>query len=304
MTQSPASSNHSAAPKLLQWGRAHLTDQPVVWASTSDWNGLSLTSMRETDGEVVLPKMEQNALVQSVEGSKRHFASFASRSFSSAVRPGEIAAIPRGASIYSSWQNHGKLQTFHLVEFSPRLFEIHTPEIASEALLRGHLMPEGFAERPAIARLIALLVRETDIEHRRGRLFAETVARLLALEIANGFWTLLPDNLNAVPIGDSRIRRAIDFIEAHFTEDLSIQDIAAAAALSPSQLTVAFRRLLGKSPYSYVITRRLDQAIALLRQTELSIAHVALEAGFCDQAHLTRLCRARLGKTPRQIRQG
>lgn len=61
---------------------------------------------------------------------------------------------------------------------------------------------------------------------------------------------------------------------------------------------------MGKSPDAYVMDRRLDRAKHLLLQTGLPIVKVALEAGVCDQAHLTRLCRARLGKTPRQFRQG
>jgi AraC family transcriptional regulator len=56
------------------------------------------------------------------------------------------------------------------------------------------------------------------------------------------------------------------------------------------------------TPYSYVINRRLRQAVHLLRSTDTPIAQVALDAGFADQQHLTRMVRARLRKTPKQVR--
>lgn len=294
----------SKAPRLLTWGRAHLVDQPIVSAVATEWSGLRLTTMKETDGDIVVPPLERDMIILTVEGSRRHFAAFDRTEYSGEIKPGWIATAPRGMPFRSQWSNHGPLQTFHVVEFLPSLFQTHLPELAEDALVQGHLIPTCFAARPSVAGLVTLLSLESDADHRRGRLFAETAVRLLALEIISDLWTRKPGNLNVRPIADLRIRRAVDFIEAHFTEDLSIQDIAEAAHLSPSQLTVSFRKFLGESPYAYVIRRRLDRAMGLLRQTDLPIAQVALEAGFCDQAHLTRLCRGRLGKTPRQIRQG
>lgn len=284
------------------WGQ--LTDQPVVSGKVIEWTGLRLSSLRETDGDVVMPALERDTVVLTVEGFRRHVVEFAQQKHDSPIRPGDVASIPRGAGLASCWQNHEKLQTFHVVELTPEVFTTYTPEIATVAVLRGHLIPQGFSEKPGLAHMIQLLSREHDVERRRGKLFADTLIRLLAIEIAGRMWTEAPDNVNANPFADQRVKRAIDFIEAHFNNDVSILDISVAAGLSPSQLTAAFQRTLGQSPYSFVISRRLQRATELLRESELTIAHVALEVGFSDQAHLTRLCRARLGKTPRQIRLG
>lgn len=292
------------SPHVGRSGWADLTDQPIVSAEALEWKGLRLTTARETDGDVVVPGVERDMLVMTLEGTRRHYARFDSREYLGPSRPGEVALLPRGVRLESQWQNEGELQTFHLVELTPELFHTYAPEIATERMLAGHLVPDGFADRPNLANLIRLLSREHDPEQRRGTLFAQTLIRLLAIEVAGVAWTWAPDNVNATPVGDRRVKRAIDFIEAYFSTDVSITDIASAAGISPSQLTTAFQRSLGQSPYAYVISRRLQRATELLRQTDLSIAHVALETGFCDQAHLTRLCRARLGKTPRQIRQG
>jgi AraC family transcriptional regulator len=98
------------------------------------------------------------------------------------------------------------------------------------------------------------------------------------------------------------VNRALDFIEANFAEDLSLVSIAAAAGLSQTHLTGMFRRETGMTPYSYVIGRRLRHAVHLLRSSDMPIAQVALEAGFADQQHLTRMVRARLRRTPKEVR--
>lgn len=290
-------------PAVLQWRPEHLTDQPEVWTRSEELPGISVTVMSKSDGDIRLTPVEDNMLVLSVEGCRRHFAAFDALQDTAPVRPRQVASIPKGTHVAAHWQNHGPLQTFQIIEFSNDIFAAYMPEVANDAFARGQLVCRGFSDLPVIANLIGLLARENDQTQRRGRLYAETVARLLTIEIATELWTLPPAETAEPALGDRRVQRAIDFIEAHFTTDLSIRDIATAAGISPSQLTTAFQRALGQSPYAYVISRRLERATELLRQSDLSIAHVALEAGFCDQAHLTRLCRARLGKTPRQIRQ-
>jgi transcriptional regulator GlxA family with amidase domain len=101
----------------------------------------------------------------------------------------------------------------------------------------------------------------------------------------------------------ARVRRAIEYVAAHLAEDIGMAGIAEAAGLSPSALSVVFRKATGLSPYSWLIERRLDRATDLLARSRLPLAEVAVMAGFFDQAHMTRSFRARRGTTPGRIRQ-
>ena len=62
------------------------------------------------------------------------------------------------------------------------------------------------------------------------------------------------------------------------------------------------RRTLNTSAYAYVVARRIARARQLLRLGEMSLKAIAAATGFSDQAHMTRLFRARLGITPGQYR--
>jgi len=120
--------------------------------------------------------------------------------------------------------------------------------------------------------------------------------------VSSSAWSAQARSLATGARPDPRIDRALEFIEAFFTRDISGLDIAVAAGQSPTQLYLAFKNTLGSTPHSWVIDRRIALATQLLRASQLPIATIALEAGFTDHAHLTCTCRARLGKSPGQIR--
>ena len=73
--------------------------------------------------------------------------------------------------------------------------------------------------------------------------------------------------------------RAKDLADARYFEPLGVDDLAAAAGLSRAHFSREFRRAFGESPHSYLLTRRLERAAALLRTTDRSVADVCLSVG-------------------------
>lgn len=98
-----------------------------------------------------------------------------------------------------------------------------------------------------------------------------------------------------------KLERAADFIREHCTELLSLEDICAAAQLSPSYLIRAFKQHYGMTPHAFLVNQRIQFARERLRGGQL-IADVALEAGFADQAHFQRAFKQHLAATPGQYR--
>jgi len=98
-----------------------------------------------------------------------------------------------------------------------------------------------------------------------------------------------------------KLERAADFIRQHCTELLSLDDICAAAELSPSYLIRAFKQHFGMTPHAFLVNQRIQFARECLRRGQL-IADVALEAGFADQAHFQRAFKQHLAATPGQYR--
>ena len=98
-----------------------------------------------------------------------------------------------------------------------------------------------------------------------------------------------------------KLERAAEYIRDNFTQLLKLEDICAAAQLSPSYLIRAFKQHYGMTPHAFVLNQRIQFARERLRRGKL-IADVALEAGFADQAHFQRVFKQHLAATPGQYR--
>lgn len=93
------------------------------------------------------------------------------------------------------------------------------------------------------------------------------------------------------------VERARHFLDSEKTRVVRSAELEAVTGLSRYELARQFRRMCGTSPYRYLLMRRLDVARDQLARRR-SLVEVALEAGFSDQAHFTRMFKAAFGLTP------
>ena len=73
--------------------------------------------------------------------------------------------------------------------------------------------------------------------------------------------------------------RAKDLADARYFDTLDVDDLAAAAGLSRAHFSREFRRAFGESPHAYLLTRRLERAAALLRNTDRSVTEICFSVG-------------------------
>ena len=84
--------------------------------------------------------------------------------------------------------------------------------------------------------------------------------------------------LNVVPPA-RHLLRAKDVIDARYREPLDVPTLARAARLSPAHFSREFRKAFGETPHQYLLTRRLERAAALLRNTDRSISEICFDVG-------------------------
>ena len=77
----------------------------------------------------------------------------------------------------------------------------------------------------------------------------------------------------------ARLRRVRDRIDREYAQPLDVEALARGAHMSAGHLSREFRRAFGESPYSYLMTRRVERAMALLRRGDLSVTDVCFEVG-------------------------
>src|SRR5690348_4960879 len=77
----------------------------------------------------------------------------------------------------------------------------------------------------------------------------------------------------------ARLRRVRDRIDREYAQPLDVEALARGAHMSAGHLSREFRAAYGESPYSYLMTRRIERAMALLRGTDLSVTEVCFAVG-------------------------
>jgi AraC-like DNA-binding protein len=110
------------------------------------------------------------------------------------------------------------------------------------------------------------------------------------------------DHAAAAPGSYQRLTRAIDFVLQNFRDPITVQELAARANLSVSQLRREFVRLFDLTPGEYILRVRLLMARQRLEQTTDPVGNIAHECGFYDQSHFNRAFRAALGLRPLEYR--
>jgi AraC-like DNA-binding protein len=75
------------------------------------------------------------------------------------------------------------------------------------------------------------------------------------------------------------LRRVRDRMDRDYAEPLDVEALARDAHMSPGHFSRAFRRAYGESPYSYLMTRRIERAMALLRRGDMSVTDVCFAVG-------------------------
>jgi AraC-like DNA-binding protein len=96
--------------------------------------------------------------------------------------------------------------------------------------------------------------------------------------------------------------RARDLADSRYFEALDVDDLAAAAGLSRAHFSREFRRTFGLSPHAYLLTRRLERAAALLRNTDRTVAEICLDVGLTSVGSFTTSFKRAHGMTPTAYR--
>jgi AraC family transcriptional regulator len=108
--------------------------------------------------------------------------------------------------------------------------------------------------------------------------------------------------LSRVGLVDRRIRRAVEMMHAHMDRELTIEELASAAYLSPFHFARLFKKLAGASPHAYLANLRVHRAQQLLAETDLSISELSARVGYSSPSHFSKAFRQATGLTPRAFR--
>jgi transcriptional regulator GlxA family with amidase domain len=211
--------------------------------------------------------------------------------------------VPAGVPLWTNFTSSHSFSHLDLHLHKDRLLRFLSPSVGTSVArtaLRRHVEVQDVA---AIETLASLLVDEVS---------NPTKHAVYAESLAGGIVTALLD----IPEHDSekangrltqaQMNKLISRVNARSDCRLTVAEMAATVGLSESWFSHVFKQTTGKTPLQWQLEKRIALAQKLLLESDLSVAGIAAQLGFSDQAHLTKAFRQIAGETPaiwRRMRQ-
>lgn len=271
-----------------------LAGRPRLSSADSPWKGIVLE--RHTVGSVEVPEHSHGSLCMHLQlrGDVAMEWWCGGRNAVEQPRAGSLILLPEGTRDRLRWQGESERL---IVSVAPALMQRAAVDsglpTAPEMAMRWHLQDDG------LRGLLTEMGREAEAGWPAGSLYGE----LLGLSLAQ--WLLRRYSLGALPIRNvrggmplPRMRRVLEFVEAHLHEDLHLDGLAAEAGLSAFHFARMFRDSTGVTPHQYVLERRVARAQTLLSLGRLTVGEVAAESGFSSATNFIRSFRQRVGVSP------
>lgn len=145
--------------------------------------------------------------------------------------------------------------------------------------------------------LTALILR-----FRNEQFVSETECSMLLYQMV---FHLFPNTYNGriASITEPALNGVIQYIHGHLSEQISLQDLADMAHLSPYYFSRIFKKHLGSSPYDYLMKTRINRAKHLLMDTDMSVREIADACGFNSASRFSHAFTQRVGIAPSEFRE-
>jgi AraC family transcriptional regulator len=273
---------------------------PTVQSPTTGWDGVSVAGFQYPGSDVAVPAISDYLVVAYRRGVTDMHRRFDSGWTHADLVPGDVSLLTRAAESHWRWSNpievvHVYLSVAAIESVCTQVFERDIADIELRDLLK--------ANDPAVYQATIMLATEAASGELGSRLLVESLSTQLIVRLLRSHaHTTFRDQPLLGALNYLQLRMVRDYVDAHIGQNMSLPDLAGLVSLSPYHFARQFKSAQGCSPHEYVLQQRVEHAQRLLWRTRLPIRDIAIDTGFYDQAHMTRVFTRRLGITPRQYR--
>lgn len=211
----------------------------------------------------------------------------------------EYTIAPGDLLLFNPRDNHtceqidGETLDYRCINIQPEIMSKAVFEITGQEDMPYFISQVVFhSELVALIRELHQMIMEDVCDFRKEELFFFLLEQLMEDYTEQGAPAGIAEQ-------SEKLRIVCEFLEKHYMDNISLEDLCLLTGLSKYYLLRSFTRQMGISPYSYLETIRIDRAKKLLGQG-VSPIDTALQTGFTDQSHFTNFFKKFIGLTPKQ----
>jgi AraC family transcriptional regulator len=290
---------HVAIPELS----FTFADEILASSQTQGWQNLHAIELRHKTPEWTMPPSENHCIIVQLGPAVTVSARIGDHSFEQTLKTGEIVIVPADLPLHWEQQDTVTNHTLHLY-LHPGFLRATAEEIELDYSQISIAPQFGLVDEHIhhIAMSLHCELHEANVV---GRVYADSLARVLAMQLVRRYSYLKDLHVNRGGMTPRKLRKAIEFINENLDEEqtVALAAVAEAVQMSYFHFSRAFKQSTGVSPNVYMTERRIERAKKLLSETDLPIADIALRTGFASQSHFTTTFRKLVWTTPRAFRE-
>lgn len=262
-------------------------------------SGFGVQLRSDSPGVLDMPGLDLALVSVHVGHAARMSCRRAGMSHTGSAVHGDIDIVPVGMPAF--WQMHDEHDRAVLMAVSTDLLHQVADENGHSA--RDVELRNRFMTRDRQLENIAWAMKsELEMGSPSGELYLDGLALSAAARLIAGHSSVSVEQPRYGGLDGRRLRRTLEYIEAHLADDLSLARLATAVEMSVSHFRAGFRESAGVAVHQYVIERRVERAKSLLMREGQSIAEIALASGFTHQSHMARHMQRTTGFSPLQMK--
>ena len=264
------------------------------------WKGVELRTYRYSGLDVPVPAMADFMIVSYKRGSTMMERRFEGRWTRTECHPGDVSLLTRSQASHWHWTE--QIDVSH-VYLSDAVVSRVAADVLERPIAAVRLHDILRTQSPIVTETVEAISREAGGNGIGGALYVDALSTQLVVNLLRNFASVqFVDKSGRGELPPAIRKRVVEYIEARIDQALSLEELAEVASMGVWTFGKRFRASFRTSPHQYVLHRRLEKAQQMLALGRLPVKAIAAECGFADQAHLTRIMRARLGRTPAAIR--
>ncbi|PFH10250.1 AraC family transcriptional regulator [Collimonas sp. PA-H2] len=242
----------------------------------------------QDDHEITAPGMHASAILtyrdahdelQQIKVSDRH-----------------VCIVPAGHALSAAWTSDAQITS---IAVKPTF-------LAALAQANGYhgyqMAPQYASVDPFMWHMVRSIEQQMQSRRELEKSYIESVAIVIGQHLLCTYTDTPAPSVILGGLPRYKIRRAVDYIRAHYQEDIGFKDIADQLDMSPYHFARMFKHSMQESPHQCIMRCRIESAKRMLIESDKSIADIAFEVGYKSQSYFTTRFALLAGMTPAAFR--